>query len=47
MHPVIVFMRLIAPLPLRWVRALGWCLGHVLYVLARSRRHVVEVNAQD
>jgi KDO2-lipid IV(A) lauroyltransferase len=44
MHPVIVFMRLIAPLPLRWVRALGWCLGHVLYVLARSRRHVVEVN---
>jgi KDO2-lipid IV(A) lauroyltransferase len=44
MHPLIVFMRLIAPLPLRWVRALGWCLGHVLYMMARSRRHVVQVN---
>ncbi len=44
MHPLIVFLRLLAPLPLAWVRALGWALGHVLYVLAHSRRHIVQVN---
>jgi KDO2-lipid IV(A) lauroyltransferase len=44
MHPLIVFMRLLAPWPLSWVRALGWVLGHVLYVLAHSRRHIVQVN---
>ena len=31
-------------LPLVWVRALGWVLGLLLYVLVRSRRHVVQVN---
>jgi KDO2-lipid IV(A) lauroyltransferase len=38
------FMRLMAYLPLAWVRALGWALGWVLYALAGSRRHVVWVN---
>jgi len=40
----IAFMRLLAFLPLTWVRALGWLLGHLLYVLARARRRVVRVN---
>jgi KDO2-lipid IV(A) lauroyltransferase len=31
-------------LPLAWVRALGWLLGHVLYVLVASRRKVVLTN---
>ena len=44
MHPLIVLMRLLAPWPLAWVRALGWVLGHVLYALAHSRRHIVQVN---
>ena len=44
MHPLIVFMRLLAPWPLSWVRGLGWVLGHVLYALAHSRRHIVQVN---
>lgn len=44
MHPGIVFMRLIAPLPLPVIRALGWCLGHLLYRLARSRRRVTLTN---
>jgi KDO2-lipid IV(A) lauroyltransferase len=44
MHPLIVFLRLLAPWPLAWVRALGWVLGHVLYVLAHSRRRIVQVN---
>ena len=44
MHPLIVFMRLLAPWPLAWVRGLGWVLGHVLYALAHSRRHIVQVN---
>ncbi|QHI98239.1 lipid A biosynthesis acyltransferase [Xylophilus rhododendri] len=33
-----------AVLPLRWVRAIGWLLGHLLYLLIGSRRHVVETN---
>ncbi len=37
-------MRLLAHLPLRWVRALGWLLGVLLYCAAASRRHVVWVN---
>jgi Kdo2-lipid IVA lauroyltransferase/acyltransferase len=40
----VLFMRLLAPLPLRWVRALGWALGWVLYLVVRKRRHVVRVN---
>ncbi len=41
---LLVFMRLLAPLPLSWVRALGWVLGHALYALAHQRRHIVQVN---
>jgi KDO2-lipid IV(A) lauroyltransferase len=43
-HPGVLFMRLIAPLPLRWVRALGTLVGLLLYVLAAPRRKVVMVN---
>ena len=43
-HPLIVLMRLLAPWPLGWLRGLGWGLGRLLFVLARSRRHVVLVN---
>jgi len=37
-------MRVLAYLPLSWVRALGWVLGRVLYGVAGSRRHVVQTN---
>ena len=37
-------MRLLAPLPLPLLRALGWVLGWLLYGLAGSRRHVVKTN---
>jgi Kdo2-lipid IVA lauroyltransferase/acyltransferase len=37
-------MRLIAPLPLAWVRGLGRVLGLVLYMLVWPRRKVVDVN---
>jgi KDO2-lipid IV(A) lauroyltransferase len=40
----VVFMRLLAPLPLPWVRALGWALGWLLYLVIAPRRHVVRVN---
>jgi KDO2-lipid IV(A) lauroyltransferase len=40
----VLFMRLLAPLPLRWVRAIGWALGWVLYAVVPGRRHVVRVN---
>jgi KDO2-lipid IV(A) lauroyltransferase len=40
----IAFMRLLAPLPLPWVRALGAVLGGFLLVLAVSRRRVVRIN---
>lgn len=43
-HPGVVFMRLIAPLPLAWVRGLGTLVGLVLYVLAVPRRRVVMTN---
>jgi KDO2-lipid IV(A) lauroyltransferase len=43
-HPGVVFMRLLAPLPLSWVRALGTLVGLVLYVLAVPRRKVVSTN---
>jgi Kdo2-lipid IVA lauroyltransferase/acyltransferase len=38
------FMRVIAHLPLPWVRALGRMLGLLLYVLIAPRRHVVATN---
>lgn len=37
-------MRMLAHLPLSWVRALGWLLGWLLYALAGSRRRVVWAN---
>ena len=38
------FMRLLAILPLSWVRGLGWLLGSLLFGLLRSRRNVAIVN---
>ena len=43
-HLGILFMRAIAPLPLPWLRALGYVLGLVLHALVWSRRRVVDVN---
>lgn len=40
----IVLMRALAPLPLSWVRALGWLLGWALYAFIGSRRRVVRIN---
>ncbi len=40
----VAFMRVLARLPLRWVRGLGWTLGWLLYGLAWSRRRVVKAN---
>jgi len=40
----ITFMRLLAHLPLAWIRALGWALGRFLYVVVVPRRRVVQVN---
>jgi KDO2-lipid IV(A) lauroyltransferase len=37
-------MKLIAPLPLAWVRAGGWLLGWLLYLIVVPRRHVVRRN---
>jgi KDO2-lipid IV(A) lauroyltransferase len=35
---------LVARLPLTWILALGRCLGHIVYRLGGSRRHIAEVN---
>jgi len=43
-HLGILFMRVIAHLPLPWLRALGWLLGWFLYFIILPRRHVVKVN---
>ena len=40
----ILLMRALALLPLRWVRALGWVLGWVLYALVAPRRRVARSN---
>jgi KDO2-lipid IV(A) lauroyltransferase len=40
----ILFMRVLAHLPLAWVRALGWLLGWFLYLVVIPRRRVVKVN---
>ncbi len=37
-------MRVFAPLPLTWVRALGWLLGWLLYAVVAPRRRVVQIN---
>lgn len=44
---MIFVMRLLARLPLRWVRATGGLLGWVLWHGARKRRHIVRVNLQQ
>ena len=43
-HCGILFMRVLARLPLAWVRALGWVLGTVLYGVVWPRRRVVLIN---
>ena len=43
-HAGVIFMRLLAPLPLSFVRALGWLIGWMLYGLISARRHVVRKN---
>lgn len=43
-HPGVAFMRLIAPLPLGLIRALGTLVGLALYLLAVPRRRVVMAN---
>lgn len=42
----VLFMQLLAHLPLRWVRALGGVLGWVLYLVVAPRRRVVRVNLE-
>ena len=43
-HCGILFMRVLARLPLGWVRALGWLMGSVLYWVVLPRRQVVLIN---
>ncbi|TAG28644.1 MAG: lipid A biosynthesis acyltransferase [Burkholderiales bacterium] len=43
-HGGVLFMRLIAPLPLPVVRGMGWLLGQLLYLLIWPRRKIVRVN---
>jgi Kdo2-lipid IVA lauroyltransferase/acyltransferase len=43
-HLGVLFMRMLAHLPLPWVRGLGWLLGWVLYFLVVPRRRVVAAN---
>ncbi len=40
----IALLRLLAPLPLSWVRALGWALGRLLYGVVGSRRRIALTN---
>jgi Kdo2-lipid IVA lauroyltransferase/acyltransferase len=40
----VLFMRLIAPLPLPMLRAIGWMLGLMLYVVVVPRRRIVLTN---
>ncbi|MDI1245699.1 MAG: lipid A biosynthesis acyltransferase [Rhodoferax sp.] len=41
---VLYLIGLLAPLPVAWVRALGWLLGWLLYVVVAQRRGVVQTN---
>lgn len=43
-HGVIALMRMVAWLPLAWVRALGWALGWLLYALIPSRKKIAMTN---
>ena len=40
----VLFMHMLAPLPLSWLRALGWLLGWMLFAMIGSRRRVVRTN---
>lgn len=40
----LVFMRVLAVMPLSWVRALGWLFGQVLHVVAARRRRIARTN---
>jgi Kdo2-lipid IVA lauroyltransferase/acyltransferase len=40
----VLFMRLIAPLPLRVLRGMGWLLGQALHLMIWPRRKIVRVN---
>lgn len=40
----LALMRLLARLPLSWVRALGWVFGNVLHAVAGRRRHIARTN---
>ena len=44
MNPLVLFMRLLAYLPLPLLRGFGSALGMVLYVCARYRRGIVQAN---
>jgi KDO2-lipid IV(A) lauroyltransferase len=37
-------IRLLASLPLSWVRGLGWLLGHLLHAVAARRRRIARTN---
>lgn len=43
-HAGVLFMRLLAHLPMAWIRALGWGFGWLLYALIVPRRRVVLTN---
>jgi KDO2-lipid IV(A) lauroyltransferase len=43
-HLTLTLLRWTGVLPLSWVRALGWLLGWLLYLLVASRRRVVLTN---
>ncbi|WP_326534353.1 LpxL/LpxP family acyltransferase [Pseudorhodoferax sp.] len=43
-HLAIALLRLLAPLPLPWVRGLGAVLGRLLYALVASRRRIALTN---
>lgn len=40
----LALMRLFKHLPLSWLRALGWAVGRLLFLLALRRRRIAEVN---
>jgi len=44
MNPLAGLMRLLAMLPLSWLRGLGWFLGQVLFHVSARRGHVVATN---
>lgn len=40
----VAFMRVLAALPLSWVRGMGWVLGQVLHLAAVRRRRIARIN---